>query len=75
MAKFITNSTNDAAIRKEEVVSLVITSNTSGEPPASKYELRVNTFKGGFHSTNFETDSTLGGIQAKAATLLAALEE
>lgn len=70
MAKFVINSGSNQAIRKDEVdivrvVSIISQSGTT-------YELRVGTI--GERGFVFETDTTLDGIQAKAATVLAALE-
>lgn len=71
MASFITNSTNTVAVRKDLVVSVFIT-NTGGD----KYALNLTTRPGTDRVPNldFETATTLQGIQVKAAAVLAALE-
>lgn len=75
MANFIINSTSTSAIRKEAVVALNINEVTKGSPPSSVFELTVKVHREHFNNIVFEVDTTLEGIQAKAATLLAALEE
>ena len=78
MAKFVINSTGDMAVRKEQVKALSINLDpaTEGETPrAVSYNLRVHFTQGtGFDPMIFEVDTTLQGIQSKAATILAALE-
>jgi hypothetical protein len=79
MAKFIINSTSDVAVRKEQVKALAVDydAGTEGETPRpASYNLRIHFTQGtGFDPMLFETDVTLVGIQSKAATVLAALEE
>jgi hypothetical protein len=78
MAKFVTNSTGDMAVRKEQVKALSINLDPAveGETPRPvSYNLRVHFTQGaGFDPMVFETDTTLVGIQGKAAAVLAALE-
>ncbi len=78
MAKFIINSTGDKALRKDKVQQLEIVQiplNTN--PETYKYNLSIKMEVAsyiGYLGIVFETDPTLEGISAKAATLLAALE-
>ena len=75
MANFVTNGTGTAAIRKSDVVSLEIVSVTSGnENPVTTYNLQIKLNMLHANNITFETAPTLEGIQAKAATVLAALE-
>jgi len=76
MAKFIVNSTADQAVRADEVRNLEIDYNAAiggDNPIAANYKLHVYFISMG-HSIVFEVDTTLEGIQGKAATVLAALE-
>ena len=79
MAKFITNSVGTKAIKKDSVLTLEITYNTGrliegSEPIPAFYSLDILSAAMLGHVWSFETDPTLEGIQAKAATVLAALE-
>ena len=68
--EYIVNSTNTAAVRKGTVVGLFITNPSEGE-----FHLNVRTENLSDVPPNmaFETATTLEGIQAKAAALLAEL--
>jgi hypothetical protein len=68
MAKFIVNTTGDKAIRKDSILSLSILGIEGG------YYLQVKTSDRVLDIT-FETDTTLEGIQAKGAIIIASLEE
>lgn len=72
MAKFIVNSTNTVAVRKEEVTALIITQ----DAPA-KFVLNVRTVRETslVPGLGFEEGATLQAVQAKAAVIIAALEE
>ncbi len=77
MAKFVINSTNTKAIRKSDVVGVEIRSIDNSippVPPSISYELSLTMSTGHFFTGTFETDTTLEGIQAKAITILSALE-
>ena len=71
MSKFVVNTENTMSIRKAVIDNLTIEvfPATTGLP----YELRVGTTNQ--RGVAFETDATLEGVQAKAAIILAALEE
>jgi len=70
MAKFIINSTNTAAVRKDDVVALIISQEKT------QYLLDIRTIRETalFPNVGFEQAATLQDIQAKAAAVLAALE-
>ncbi len=75
MATFVINSTGRGAVRKSEVRSLEITLvPLHTDPETYKYILSVKMEDTRVLGLIFEEDATLGGIQAKAATVLAALE-
>ena len=79
MANFIVNSINTVAVRKGEILALEIKELTEAQapplPPNISYVLSMRAINPGhFFGLLFETDSTLEGIQAKAATILAELE-
>ncbi len=69
MANYIVNIAATNAIRKDTVISLEVIQIENGT-----YVLLIKTTGRGL-DVKFETDATLQGIQAKAATVLAALEE
>lgn len=71
MAKFIVNSTNDKAIRKEQIEIVAIKAVVIGGVTSYELWVRSETER----QLVFETDATLEGITAKAAIVLAALEE
>jgi hypothetical protein len=70
MAKFIVNSTNTVAVRKDEVVALIISQGKN------QYLLDIRTIRETALSPNvgFEQAATLPDVQAKAAAILVALE-
>ena len=68
MANIVTNSTELKAVRGTSVSFLEIIQ--GGE---STFSLNIY-IEGRPHAEVFETDTTLEGIQAKAATVIAALE-
>jgi hypothetical protein len=69
MAKFVVNSTNTEAIRKEQVGVLSIKNNVI--TGTTSFELWIKSTEG--KTVRFEVDPTLEGAQAKASTVLAAL--
>lgn len=74
MALFITNSTDDISVRKEWISRLEIQS-VEEEGEVVSYKLMVSLSSDTWErSVLFETDETLEGIQAKAVTILTALE-
>lgn len=74
MALFITNSTNDTSLRKEWISRIEI-QEIEEEEEIVGYKLMVSLSTDTWErSIIFETDDTLVGIQAKAVTVLAALE-
>lgn len=79
MADFIINSTNMTAVRKANVQAVEIAhvaQHTDPETYLYHLVLRfVSAYHIGYAGITFETDETLEGIQGKAATVLAALEE
>ena len=70
MANFIINTAGTNAIRKTQVSLLEVVQN--GE---EGFDLNVYLTAIPAHSLVFETDTTLEGIQAKATTVIAALNE
>ncbi len=79
MAKFITNSTGTRAVRKEDVKLLVIDqsitgSTEQGESTYGDYELKVVLWDASPQIT-FESNESMGVVQALAASVLAELEE
>lgn len=75
MANFIVNSTRTKAIRKEYVMAVeIVEEEDSSVPPITTYELKVQPNVGHRNILRFETDETLEGIQAKAASVLSELE-
>lgn len=70
MAKFIVNSTNTAAVRKDDVVALLISRDKD------QYLLDIRTIRETalFPNVGFEQAATLPDVQAKAAAILVALE-
>ncbi len=74
---YIINSSQDKAIKKSVIAALEITTlidkDIGGE--TTEYILKITLTTPNVFALIFETDSTLEGIQAKAATVLAALEE
>ena len=77
MAKFIVNSTGTRAICKEQIRGLMIDYDAAigGDNPSSAvYSLRAHFIASADTPMIFEQDETLVGLQAKAATVLEALE-
>jgi len=68
MANFVVNSTGTTAIKMSEITALVINERLEG------FGLEVRLSSSEIERIVFETDATLEGIQAKATTLLTALE-
>ena len=75
MANFIVNSNVTIAVRKETVSTIEIISYAATEQAEAYYALVVHSTQPRSRIVEFETDSTLVGIQAKAASVLEDLEE
>lgn len=77
MANFIINSDSTVAVRKEKIIHVAIKQVAMDtDPPTSKFNvyIKVDTESPGHIGMTFESEDTLVAAQAKAATILAALE-
>ena len=77
MAKFITNSAGTRAIRKEKIRGLIIDYDAAiggDNPSPAVYNLRALFEASTDAPLIFEQDTTLEGVQSKAAAVLEALE-
>jgi hypothetical protein len=74
MSKFVVNTDGTKAINKEEVSNLEIMLTPATEDADAFYSLNIFFIQTRVHAYEFERDSTFEGIQAKATTILEALE-